>query len=166
MDKFNTSSDARLRFSTDTLQFDTVLSTIVTPTQKLIVYNPYGQSIRISSVSLEGGSQSPFKLNIDGTSGNAARDIEIQPHDSIYIFVQVNSPKQNQDLAVDVSDKLSFLLNGNLQHVILRAWGQDIVMLRNAHLTSQNLTSNKPYLIYGTLTIDAGAIVELEAGTR
>ena len=163
---FNTSSDARLRFSTDTISFDTVLNTIVTPSKKLMVYNPYDQAVQISLLSMEGGTQSPFKLNIDGTAGNSAKEIEILPHDSMYIFIQLKNNVQNQDLPAYISDKLNFVINGHSQQVILKAWGQDVIVLRNAHLTSQTLTNNKPYLVYGSLTIDPGALVILNAGTR
>ena len=69
-DELNTSPTASLHFSSDTILFDTVFTTIGSATQYFTVKNPYNESIRISSIRLAGGSNSSYRLNIDGFSGN------------------------------------------------------------------------------------------------
>ncbi|MCK4746933.1 MAG: hypothetical protein KAT15_07860, partial [Bacteroidales bacterium] len=48
-------SDARLGFSTDTVYFDTIFTSIGSTTKKLRIYNNYDQPLEISSIDLAGG---------------------------------------------------------------------------------------------------------------
>ena len=58
-EEFNTSINANLAFSTDTILFDTIFTTIGSSTQRFKVRNPYNENIKISSISLAGGESSP-----------------------------------------------------------------------------------------------------------
>ena len=61
-------SGGTLRFSTDTLSFDTVFTEYASFTMELKIYNPQSQKISLSNVRLEKGTQSYFSLNVDGQS--------------------------------------------------------------------------------------------------
>ncbi len=56
-----------LRFSTDTVSLDTTFSNVPTPTRSFWVYNHSGKSLRCSTVRLENGNQTGFRVNVDGT---------------------------------------------------------------------------------------------------
>jgi hypothetical protein len=88
-DQLLTDSSARLGFSVDTVLFDTVFTTFGSATKHFTVYNHNSGPVKISSVYVAGGSQSEFKVNIDGIKGPEAKDIEIQANDSAFVFVQV-----------------------------------------------------------------------------
>ena len=53
-EKLTTNPEDKLTFSTDTLSFDTVLTSISTVTRYFKVYNPHDLSIEISEIRLEG----------------------------------------------------------------------------------------------------------------
>ncbi len=159
-------SNAQLYFSTDTISFDTVFNTIATSTRKLMVYNRYNKSLKISSITLAGGTASAYKINIDGLSKTSVENIELYPKDSMYIFVQLVNPQQNNNQPINIDDELVFSTNEQTQKVLLRAWGQNVIILRDKHIATDTFTSAKPYLVYGTLTVDSGQLLTLEAGTR
>ncbi len=83
---------AVLTLSADTLSFDTVFTTTGSVTQQVKLINNNNQSVGISSISLAGGTGSPFIINIDGTPGPNASNLNIQANDSLYIFVTVLIP--------------------------------------------------------------------------
>ncbi|MDP4586890.1 MAG: hypothetical protein NWS86_01825, partial [Flavobacteriales bacterium] len=75
-DEVTTDPNALLNFSADTVLFDTVFSTIGSTTQLLKVYNQNDQAISISNIQLEGGNNSMYRINVDGTPGVSFSDRE------------------------------------------------------------------------------------------
>ena len=49
-EEFNTSANAYLTFSQDTILFDTVFTSIGSSTQRFTVKNPYNKNLKINSV--------------------------------------------------------------------------------------------------------------------
>ena len=89
-DKFNTSSDFQLEFSRDTILFDTVFTTMGSATQVFKVYNPdQNNSVEVDYFSLKNGSNSKFRINVDGEPGVGVENVTIAPQDSIFVFVEV-----------------------------------------------------------------------------
>src|SRR5690242_11874812 len=70
-DKIDTSPTLRLSFSSDTVLFDTVFTTIGSSTRISKIYNHNNHRINISDIQLTGGVASPFRINIDGQSGTS-----------------------------------------------------------------------------------------------
>ena len=157
--------DAQLKFSTDTVKFDTIFSGIGSVTQKLMVFNPYSKSLKVSSIQLNGNA-SPFILNINGSQGNTVTNVEIYPHDSIYIFIQVFVNTTGQNLPLLIDNQLEFNVNGNIQHVDLEAYGQDVHLIRNEIIKTSTWDADKPYLIYGNATIDSLATLTINKGVN
>jgi len=69
-DDFSTNSSLKLAFSNDTLRLDTILTGIGTSTRQLKVYNRNKESLVISSITLADGSNSGFRINVDGMKGS------------------------------------------------------------------------------------------------
>lgn len=159
-----TGTDRVLRFSEDTVAFDTVFTTIGSATYSFKVYNTVDDEVVINSISLGNLTDSPFRLNVDGYSTNRAEQISLKGGDSLHIFVEVTIDPQNQDSPLFIKDSILFNVNNNLSKVMLTAYGQDVVKLKNQHLTNTTLVANKPYLIYDTLFIDEGSTVTIEPG--
>lgn len=166
---FTTNPDKVLTFSTDTLSFDTVFTTLGSTTEKLLVYNRNDRALKISSISLAGGRNSQFRLNVDGniSTDNHFTDIEIRAKDSMYVFVQVTVDPNKLNSPVLVDDSIAFETNGVLQKVRLEAYGQDMVLMKNKLVLNDTvLNSDKPYLIEGYLAIDSAKTLELKAGCK
>ena len=164
-DEFSTSSSDILTFSTDTVAFDTVITGQGTPTKQFLVYNKSKKMLNISSIRVAGESKGNFFLNVDGVKGDEFHDIELRGEDSIYVFVESRLDPTNQDEPEFLKDHIEFVTNGVTQKVTVTAWGQDVVILNDTTLKQPtHLTANKPYLIYGTLTVDTLINVTVDPG--
>ncbi|HOW32445.1 MAG TPA: hypothetical protein PLP88_12850, partial [Bacteroidales bacterium] len=166
-EEFNTGSDFKLEFSNDTVIFDTVFTSIGTATQALMVYNNSDLPVKIASVSLAGGSSSPYRINIDGDAVFKQSDLEIAAKDSLYIFVKVTIDPNNTDEPLIRTDSILFETNGNLQEVKLVAWGQDAYFHNNDTLSGNvEFTNNKPHVIYGNLVVDSLSMLTVDEGVQ
>jgi len=165
-ERYLSSPDAQLRFSADTVMFDTVFSTMGSTTRMLKVFNPYKDKLLISSVKVGGGEFSNFRLNVNGVAGNEIRDVEIPPNDSIFIFVEVTVDPNGQNLPMVVKDSIRFTTNFNEQVIPLIAWGQDFHLIKSATLKNETWKSDKPYLVYNYAYIDTLATLTIEPGAR
>ncbi|HTE26221.1 choice-of-anchor Q domain-containing protein [Flavitalea sp.] len=165
-DVFITSPDAEIRFSADTLHYDTVFTSVGSITKFVRIFNNNDQKLRLTSVQLSGGSNSPFRINVDGTPGNAS-DIEILPNDSLYVFVSVQVNPDAQNLPFILRDSLRVSYNGNEKFIQLEAWGQNAVFLRNHIVTGHEIwTNTKPYVILDRLLIEKNAKLTIGKGSR
>jgi len=165
-DNFITSGNAKLAFSLDTLQFDTIFTTIGSTTQSFRVINPNNQSILVSKIKLAGGDHSSYRLNIDGEMSNEISDVEIAAHDSIYIFVELTIDPNGVNQPMVVMDSVLFQTNGNTQDVNLMAWGQDFVPLNREVVNTTTWTADKPYLLVDTIFVDSLQTLTIEPGTK
>lgn len=165
-EKYMSSPDVKLKFSVDTVMFDTVFTTIGSTTQHLKIYNPYNRKVLISSIKLARGEASKFRLNINGVSANEIQNMEIAPFDSLYIFVEITIDPTGQNLPLIIKDSIEFETNLNKQDVDLIAWGQDFRLIKKEVLKSTTWTKDKPYLIYNYAYVDSNAVLTIEAGTK
>jgi hypothetical protein len=164
-EQFNTDNSALLSFSTDTIQFDTVFTTIGSATQNFKVYNPYKKPIKISSIALADGRF--FRLNINGQSAKHVENVEIDAEDSLFIFVEVNVDPNNQSNPLIVQDSIVFTTNGNKQDVKLVACGQDVNFINGEIIRHDTTwTANKPFLVYNSMLVDSGVTLTITAGTK
>ncbi|MBQ3595979.1 MAG: hypothetical protein II981_11305, partial [Bacteroidales bacterium] len=124
-DEFSDDNSLKLAFSSDTITFDTVFTTIGSSTRQLMIYNNNTENLKISSIRLEGGNQSQFTINVDGESGYDFSDIEIYSKDSLYVFIRVTVNPDDQNTPFFVEDRLIFETNNNEQIVNLTAYGQN-----------------------------------------
>ncbi len=172
-EEFITDAGAKVEFSKDTLRFDTVFTQSGSATRFIKIKNPHNQPIMISKIYLAKGDQSYFNLNIDGVSGDAQTNIEIPSGDSVYVFAEVTINPNDKNNPFVIDEELIVETNGNVQKVILEAWGQNANYIPNnlakgkvAAITSdQTWDDPKPYVIYGILVIDACKLT-ITAGTR
>jgi len=167
-DSFTDSPYARLEFSDDTIMFDTVFTTIGSSTKWLKVFNNNSEGLHLASVSLASGGESGFKINVDGQSGITFPNISIRANDSIFIFVEVNVDPHDEDNPILIEDSIRFMLeSGVTQYLYLRAYGQDVIIMRAQNITQDtSLSPQRPYLIYDSLCVSKDAVLTLTAGTR
>ncbi len=145
---FTTKGD--VSFSTDTLTFDTVFSTLGSVTMSFTVRNTQNRAINISDIKLMQLAGTQFRINVNGlppsTAGIEYKNVDIPAHDSIYIFVEVTINPNNANNPFVVLDQIQFVTNGITQHVVLEAMGQ------NAHywFNYQVKTKTPPYFTFPT----------------
>lgn len=126
-DGYADEKSVRLEFSSDTVCFDTVFTTMGSITQMVKVYNRSVSDIELSSVTLMHGRQSRFRLNVDGDTSMVARHVELQAGDSLFIFVQANINPNDENEPFICTDSVLF---SNGQCLPLAAWGRNAVYHR------------------------------------
>ena len=164
-DNFFTSADAELGFSEDTVHFDTVFTTVGSVTLPLKLYNNYNDNLLISNIQLAGGEASQFRMNVDGESGTVFTDIEIPPHDSLYVFIEVTVDPNNDALPYVIEDSISFTTNGNLQDVKLIAYGQNAHFHYGQILCDTTWNDDLPHVIIGSVLVDSLCSLTITEGT-
>lgn len=122
--KFTDESGISLDLSRDTVLFDTLFSGVGSVTKRFVARNPSANAVRVD-IALEGGSPSPYRLNVDGATGITFDDVEILGGDSIYVFVEVTLDQGNSSNPFIIQDHVLFNTNGTAQQVLLEAWGQN-----------------------------------------
>ncbi|HQX45229.1 MAG TPA: hypothetical protein PK209_11780 [Saprospiraceae bacterium] len=174
-----TSDPAKLpAFSSDTISFDTVFTTLGSATLFIKIYNPHEEFLRITSIKLAGGQQSHFRMNLDGQPGTEFKNIEIRPKDSLYIFCEVTiNPVDPLEVSpFIIQDSIVFLTNSVSQRVLLVARGQNAnyfpdksnkaqVSLLDLQGGTLRLDDPKPYIFYGIVVVDNGTL-EIDEGTN
>lgn len=167
-DTFITSSDASVYLSIDTLNFDTVFNGTGSVTQYFKIFNNNNQKLRLSEVKLMGGTNSFFKLNLDGSPGTSFASIEMEANDSLYGFVTVNVTETPINTPFALRDSIRITYNGDTTYLQLVAAGQKANFLRNTIITKDTLWTNTlPIVIGGKgVTVNAGATLTIEEGTK
>lgn len=168
----------KLGFSADSLLFDTVFTTVGSATRSFKVYNNHNQRIKIGSISLSGGTNSFFRINVDGASGLTIRDVEIGARDSLFVFVEVTVDPVNDQMPMIIADEIVFNTNGNVQDVKLVAWGQDAHFIYpnyadpdngiQYHIITENTTwdNDLPHVVYGLAVVAPGVTLRVSEGAR
>lgn len=170
--KKNQFGDGNLDFSTDTLVFDTVFTTIGSTTLSFKIYNNQNKALKIEEIQLMGGSSSPFKINFDGIQGPLITDQEIAKNDSLFCFVEVKLNVNGQNLPMVVEDSVRFRTNGEEQYVKLAVWGQDMyyhysnIGMGIFDLNEGTWPTDKPHLIYGASFVDSAKTLNIVGGTH
>jgi hypothetical protein len=164
---FITSGNAVVEFSSDTLYFDTVFVSTGSVTEAVKITNLNDQKLRLSTVKLMGGTQSYFHINIDGQPGPEQDNIDLDPGDSVYVFVAVEIEQGSAGLPFVVEDSIQVAFNGNTEYIQLRAWGQNAHFLQNEVITGNTMWNDSlPYVILGSLQVDTNAVLTMGPGTR
>lgn len=177
-DEFITDSSAKLDFSTTSILYDTVFTTVGSVTKTFTVYNRNSLPIRISSIRLAGGTSSNFRINVDGSMGVLFSNVEIAGKDSLFVFTQVTVDPNKSTSPLIIRDSVIFETNGNTQDVDLEAWGQDAYFhTPDVFPTDGNppysvitcnatWTNDKPHVIYGYAIVNSACTLTMDPGTR
>ena len=161
-----TDPTVQLKFSTDTLSFDTIFTDIGSTTRAIKIYNTYNRPLQISNIRLARNNSSTFRLNIDGEAGNTARNVEIAAHDSLYIFVELTIDPNQENAPMLIQDSIVFETNGNQQDLDLIAWGQNVHLIDGEVIKSQTWINDKPYLVINSMLVDTLETLRIEAGVQ
>ena len=160
---------ARLTFSRDTVQFDTVFTTIGSTTQWLQVYNPQRNAVNITSIALGTSAlaTSPYQMIVSGEAGRLFEDVRLRGGDSLLILIKVKIDPQDTNLPFIVKDSIIFRINNNVQGVNLEAWGQNAYFLKSTIITQPTTFSgDRPYVVCDSLLVGPDATLTLAAGAQ
>ena len=161
-----TGATFNLRFSADTVYFDTVFTELTTTTQRLKVYNDYDGLITIGQIQMA-QENSPFRLTVNGFAANSFENISILGGDSLLVLLEAEIDAQNQDNPFVVEDDIQFTTDDNSQKVPVVAWGQDANYLRDSVLQCNTTwTAGKPYVVYDNILVDSLCSLIIEPGAR
>ncbi|MBC7913017.1 MAG: hypothetical protein H7Y07_02745 [Pyrinomonadaceae bacterium] len=164
---FTNDPSVKLQFSKDSILFDTVFTSMGSITQRLKVFNPANKPVKIGQINLGGGSLSSYQINVNGIPSSQFTSVEIGAKDSLNLFVKVSINPNSTQLPFIVKDSISFLTNGNLQKVILRAYGQNAHFLKDAMLNENTVWDDKiPYVIYNSVMIAPEKTLTIKKGTK
>ncbi|MEG1498898.1 MAG: right-handed parallel beta-helix repeat-containing protein [Bacteroidales bacterium] len=185
-------SQVRLIFSQDTVKFDTIFTTLYTITKRITVKNPSKNAIKISNIHLEGGFSSRFRINVNGDTSMVVHNVIVAAKDSFFIFVKAAINYQDKNNPIEIIDHIVLEMDQEThQKIVLVAWGQDahywqsnlIHKIPYPNTLSPNkidtlympyfywdpkntLNSEKPYIIYGYLTVRPGDVLKIPAGVK
>jgi hypothetical protein len=192
MDFSTEPSQGNLEFSKDTVYLDTVFTNIGSSTYRLKVYNRTDQAVTIPSIRLGRGTNSGYRLNVDGLPGQSFENIDILAQDSIFVFIEttldyteITEPLYIDDLLFDsgVNEQVVKLVtlvqdahflypnktNGIIETLTLD--GEE-TELQGRYLNDTELTFNddKPYVVYGYMVVgtpdNQAKTLVMQAGTK
>ena len=167
-------SEGNLDFSADTVVFDTIFTTIGSTTKQLKIFNNDNRTLTVSKIELAGGTNSPYRINVDGISGTLFSELELEGGDSLFVFVEVTLDQNNGTLPLVVEDEITFTTNGTDQSVKLLASGQDAYFhysdfsLPNGEgldINSGLWPNDKPHVILNVAFIDSATALTIPQGT-
>lgn len=184
-DFFAESGPGQLSFSSDSILFDTVFTSVGSVTKTLMVYNRNENPVDVSHIGLVNtNSNSFYRINVDGLPYNKQENLKIGPQDSIFVFVEVTVNPNDNNTPFLVSDSIEFVTNNKSQYINLIAFGQNAnfytpqdniyedvdgneIILRYYPIKGNEIWSNElPHLVYGYVLIEDGASLTIESGTQ
>ncbi len=155
-----------LNWQPDTVRFDSLFSTLLSPTQRLWVYNPHSYPVRLARIYLEKGPQSPFTFIWNGRLGPLLTDVELPARDSVQVFLSLRDSafydQTRQDALVLEA------LGGEVQRVPLRGTLISAYVYRDFGFDSLTLSlpSDKPVVIDGYFYVGPMGVLRIPAGAR
>ena len=156
-----------LAFSTDTLRFDTLFSTVGSTTKRILSFNTSNNALNISRIALGMGEQSCYTITVNGIKGKSMEDQLLLGGDSLLILVEVLIDPKDENLPYLVKDSIVFETNGITQDIKLVAWGQDAIFLGNEVLDCNTTwTADRPVVLYKSVLVDSLCELNVLAGAQ
>jgi hypothetical protein len=165
-EEISTDPSHKLRFSADTIFFDTIFTEIPSVTKRLRVYNDQSTAVNVASIALA-DPNTPYVVTINGIRGTSFEATKILANDSILVLLEADIMARDSLSPYVVEDQLIFNTNGNQQEVSVFSWGQDANYLKDAILPCNTIwTAGKPYVIYDHVLVDSLCTLIIEPGAR
>ncbi|MCS6933563.1 MAG: hypothetical protein NZM35_00245 [Chitinophagales bacterium] len=164
---------AGMQFSTDTLTFDTVFTSLGSTTRYFKVYNRSSRALRIEEIRLMRLVGNQFRINVDGVQGDVFTNVEIPPRDSLYVFVEVTVNPTSAATPFVIIDDVSFVTDGQQRTVHLQAFGQNAHFHYGEEIKSGTAvwSNDLPHVIVAKDTIPGvyvrcGAALHIQPGCK
>ncbi|MEP2508596.1 MAG: hypothetical protein ABJH72_04535, partial [Reichenbachiella sp.] len=88
-EELSTDTSIQLSYSTDTVTFDTLFSSVGSITKRFKVYNRNSKAINVSRMYLGNDDQSPYTMVVNGKEGKGFENEVIFGKDSLLVLVEV-----------------------------------------------------------------------------
>jgi len=159
--------NARINFSTDSVLFDTVFTSIGSTVRRFKIFNYNEKAINLDEIKIGGGANSPFLINVNGKQMVEGKNVKINGKDSINVLVKVNINPTAQNQPFIVQDSILMFFNGKREKIPLVAYGQNAVFINNVSINNNTTWDGKlPYIIYNSVTVEENAILNISPGVR
>lgn len=165
--------NGNITYTTDTLTFDTVFTSLGSTTKYFKVINSDKKAVRIQDIRLMHLNNSQeFRINVDGVNGDHFTDIEIPAKDSIYVFVEVTVNPNSAATPFVIIDDVQFLIGGEVSTVHLQAFGQNAHYHYGEEITQSLSWSNDlPHVVISRdsvpgVYVRCGATLTIQPGTK
>ncbi|MEO0471683.1 MAG: choice-of-anchor Q domain-containing protein [Bacteroidota bacterium] len=172
----NPIEEGTLTFNVDTVKFDSIFTTFLSPAERLIVRNENGQAVNISRIWLEDAPDTDFSMIVDGIEGEDVEDIVIPANDSITIFINHKSDL----LDGFIEEYINFQIGNEMQRMLIRGFVLDAYFYRariiqdgntftvegNIFDTDQTLPIDKPIVMDGPIFVTENAKLTILPGTE
>lgn len=171
-ENFSTSAGDKVVCSVDTLNLDTVIPGQGSVTHTFLVRNLGARALRVNKIQLGQGSDSPFRVNVNGDylkGGVNTIPQELHSGDSLRVFVEVTTTSDDtKDDLYESLDYLTFLTeSGAATTVVLKAQSMNVIPTRALIINNDTLLdAMRPYQILDSLVIEEGCTLSLPAGAR
>ncbi|MGB3142654.1 MAG: hypothetical protein WBB24_00980 [Maribacter sp.] len=186
-------SNGNLTFSKDTVYLDTVFANLGSSTYTLKVYNPTRDDVVIPTINLKKGTESFYRLNVDGVAGKQFTNVPIYAQDSLFILIETtisiddesitellytddllfDSPPYQQSIPLVTLAKDAILLYADAdetqESLVLKTDANGTELRVNAFELKDNqlqFTNERPYVIYGYGKVTNGKKLTIEPGAR
>ncbi len=150
--------------SVDTLAFDTVFTTLGSTTKDFLIYNIHDQQMVVDRIYLAGGTDSQYRINVDGVPGTVHEEVSIGPNDSIYVFVEVTVDPNDEQMPFLLEDSIVIEYNDYSDKVLLEAYGQNAQFFDAVEVCDEVFTDELPIVITRLLYVPAGCSLTIEEG--
>lgn len=160
---FRELEDDSLYFSTDTLHFDTLLTTQLSPSYRVFLHNPNKGGVIVPSIALR-DANTPFTLTINGLTSTSFTNIKVIGKDSLLILINGTLPLSQTQEPLLVRDYLE--VGGSSQpFLVVEAWGQDASFLHDLVITGEEVWDSPiPYVVRGAVLVDTLSKLTIQAG--
>ena len=159
--------NAKLSFSTDSVLFDTVFTSVGSTVRRFKIFNYNDKAINLDEIKIGGGANSPFVINVNGRQMAEGKNIKINGNDSINVLVKVTIDPTLQTQTFIVEDAILMSFNGKQEKIPLVAYGQNAIFLKNESIKSNSVWDSKlPYIISNLVTVEENATLTIAAGTK
>lgn len=159
--------NAKLNFSTDSVLFDTVFTSVGSTVRRFKIFNYNEKAINLDEIKIGGGANSSFVMNVNGRPIVDGKNVKINGKDSINILVRVNINPTLENQPFIVQDSILMFFNGKRERIPLLAYGQNAIFLKNEVIKSTTSWNSKlPYIISNSVTIEENATLNIAPGTR
>lgn len=163
---FSELSDESLYFSADTLYFDTLLTTLPSPSYRVLLFNPNKNGVIVPNIGLGQQESSPFELTVNGLTARSFENLKILGNDSLLVLVKATLPTTGEPTPIRITDYLE-VSGATRTRVVIDAWGQDALFIDELVITGDQIwEAGQPYFIQGAVLVDSLSSLTIRQGVE
>lgn len=152
--------------STDSILFDTLIAGRLSVTRRFRIYNFTEKSQTIEDLTLRKGSESPFRLIVNGQTSNSHQNTSINSGDSLLVLVDLLPPNETSSHLSLIDDEIIIRSTAGNGSVVLRAWSLAAEYLSKGYICDTFWGSDEVHVVTDTLVVDQSCTLTIGPGTK